>query len=153
MKNLWVIFAFIGFVAAGTSGPVIAAEDADTMKLLGSVNATWNETFNQGDSNALAALYAEDATLSPGNGTVLVGHEQIATLFKSFFDNGVHNHSIEPIEVYRQQDQIVQIGKWQAQGTNDKQETVTFGGVLMTIIEKNADGQWLTQSHIWNMGK
>tara|TARA_R110002050_G_scaffold1244_5_gene8794 strand:- start:92899 stop:93357 length:459 start_codon:yes stop_codon:yes gene_type:complete len=152
MKKLFNILAVIGFIAAGAAGSAMA-DDTDATKVLNTVNATWNDTFNSGDSNALAALYAEDATLSPGNGTVLQGREAIASLFKSFFDSGVHNHTIETINAYHQQDQIVQIGKWQAQGTNEQQEIITFGGVLMTVIEKNADGQWITQSHIWNMGQ
>ncbi len=152
MKKLFSILTFVGFIAAGSVGSVMA-DEADAMNVLAEVNASWNGNFNKGDSAALAALYAEDATVSPGNGTVLKGHEAIASLFKSFIDNGVHNHTIETVEAYRQQDQIVQVGKWQAQGTNEQQETVTFGGVLMTVIEKNAEGEWVTQSHIWNMGQ
>lgn len=152
MKKLFSILTFVGVIATGAAGTAMA-EDTDAMKVLAEVNASWNGNFNNGDSAALAELYADDATVSPGNGTVLKGHEAIASLFKSFIDNGVHNHSIETVEAYRQQDQIVQLGKWQAQGTNEQQETVTFGGVLMTVIEKNAEGEWVTQSHIWNMGQ
>lgn len=152
MKKLFNILAVIGFIAMGSTGSAMA-DEAETTEVLNAVNASWNDTFNSGDSEALAALYAEDATLSPGNGTVLQGRDAIASLFKGFFDNGVHNHTIETVKAYRQQDQIVQIGNWQAQGTNEQQETVTFGGVLMTVIEKNTAGQWVTQSHIWNMGQ
>jgi len=135
MKKLISILTFIGFTAVGTAGSAMAG-DAGAMKVLTEVNASWNANFNKGDSAALAKLYADDATLSPGNGTVLKGREAIASLFKSFIDNGVHSHTIETVEAYHQQDQIVQLGKWQAQGKNEQQETVTFGGVLMTVIKK-----------------
>lgn len=152
MKTLLRMLAFMGFIAVATMGSAMA-DDTDAMQIVAEVNASWNDAFNSGDSTALATLYADDATVSPGNGTVLKGHEAIASLFKSFIDSGVHNHSIETIEAYRQQNQIVQLGKWQAQGSNEQQETITFGGVLMTVIEKNAKGEWVTQSHIWNMGQ
>jgi len=152
MKKLFSIITFIGFITAGTVGSAMAS-DTDAMKVLAEVNASWNDNFNKGNSTALVELYAEDATVSPGNGTILKGQEEIASLFKSFIDSGVHNHTIETVKVYHQQDQIVQLGKWQAQSTNEQQEIITFGGVLMTVIEKNAEGQWLTQSHIWNMGQ
>jgi uncharacterized protein (TIGR02246 family) len=151
MKKLLSTLTFCSFIVGGTVGSAVAS-DGSAVKVVESVNTAWNNTFNRGDSAALSRLYAENATLSPGNGETLVGQEQIANLFKSFIDNGVHNHSIETIEAYRDNKQIVQIGKWRAEGVNDKQEAISFGGVLMTVIEKNSDGVWLTRSHIWNMG-
>lgn len=151
MRKFLSTLTFCSYIIGGSVGSALANED-DTTKILGSVNATWNATFNSGDSNALAALYTENGTLSPGNGEILVGREQISGLFKSFFDNGVHNHSIETTEAYRDNKQIVQLGKWRAEGVNDKQEAISFGGVLMTVIEQNPDGVWLTRSHVWNMG-
>ena len=151
MRKFLSTLTLCSCIVGGSVGSAIANEN-DATKILASVNATWNTTFNSGDSNALAALYTEDATLSPGNGEVLVGQQQIVTLFKSFIDNGVHNHSIETINAYRNDDQIVQLAKWQADGVNDKKEAITFGGVLMTVVEQNSDGKWLTQSAVWNMG-
>lgn len=151
MRKFLSTLTFCSYIIGGSVGSAVANED-DTASILASVNATWNTTFNSGDSAKLAALYAEDATLSPGNGEVLVGHQQIGHLFKSFMDNGVNNHSIETINAYRKDNQIVQLGRWQADGINDKKESITFGGVLMTVIEQDSDGKWLTQSHVWNMG-
>lgn len=152
MKKLLSTLALCSFIIGGAIGSQAVANDDNAEKIVASVNTTWNNAFNSGDSVALATLYTDKATLSPGNGKVLVGHEQISHLFKSFIDNGVHNHSIETIDVYREHNQIVQLGKWRAEGVNDKQEAISFGGVLMTVIEKSSDGVWLTRSHIWNMG-
>jgi len=151
MRKFLSTLTLCSYIIGGSVGSALANED-DATKIFESVNATWNKTFNAGDSDGLAALYTEDATLSPGNGDVLVGQQQIVNLFKSFIDNGVHNHSIETVNAYRNHDQIVQIAKWQADGVNDKKETISFGGVLMTVIKQNTDGKWLTQSAVWNMG-
>jgi len=151
MRKLLSTLTLCSCIVGGSVGSAMARGDS-AEKILQSVNANWNATFNSGDSTKLATLYTENATLSPGNGEVLVGREQISGLFKSFIDNGVHNHSIETIEAYRDNKQIVQLGKWSAESVNDKQETISFGGILMTVIEQDSDGAWLTRSHVWNMG-
>ena len=151
MRKLLSTLTLCSCIIGGSVGSAMASDDS-AEKILQSVNGKWNTTFNSGDSTKLATLYTENATLSPGNGEVLVGQEQIRGLFKSFIDNGVHNHTIETIEAYRDEKQIVQLGKWRAESVNDKQEVISFGGVLMTVIEQNSDGIWLTRSHVWNMG-
>jgi len=151
MRKLLSMLTLCSCIIGGSVGSAMASDDS-AEKILQSVNGKWNTTFNSGDSTKLATLYTENATLSPGNGEVLVGQEQIRGLFKSFIDNGVHNHTIETIEAYRDEKQIVQLGKWRAESVNDKQEVISFGGVLMTVIEQNSDGIWLTRSHVWNMG-
>ena len=151
MRKFLSTLTLCSCIVGGSVGSARASDDS-AESIVQSVNATWNATFNSGDSTKLATLYTENATLSPGNGEVLVGPEQISGLFKSFIDNGVHNHTIETIETYREDKQIVQLGKWRADGVDDKQEAISFGGVLMTVIEQNADGVWLTRSHVWNMG-
>jgi len=149
MKKLLSVLSVCSCIVGGTVGTALASDDVN--KTVESTNAVWNATFNRGDSDALAQLYAENATLSPGNGQILVGRQAIAGLFQSFFDNGVTNHSIEKIEIYQNNNQIVQLGNWRAEAVNDKQETISFGGVLMTVLEQNAAGEWKTQSHVWNM--
>jgi len=151
MKKLLSTLGLYTCIIGGVVGSQAIAGGDTAESIVASVNTTWNASFNQGDSAALAALYADKATLSPGNGEVLVGHELISQLFQSFIDNGVHNHSIETINVYRDNKQIVQLGKWRAEGVNEKQEAISFGGVLMTVIEQNSAGEWLTRSHVWNM--
>lgn len=150
MKKLLSTLTFCSYIIGGSVGSAVANEN-DATNIFASVNAAWNKTFNAGDSAGLGKLYSEDATLSPGNGEILTGQQQIVTLFKSFIDNGVHNHSIETVNAYGHGEQLVQIAKWQADGVNEQKEAITFGGVLTTTIKQNAEGKWLTQSAVWNM--
>jgi len=152
MKKILSTLTLCSCIIAGTAGSLASANNESAVNIVETVNTIWNNTFNSGDSDALSRLYTENAILSPGNAESLVGQEQIDNLFKSFIDNGVHNHSIKIIEAYRDHNQITQLARWQAEGVNDKQEPISFGGVLMTVIEKSPDGVWLTHSHIWNMG-
>jgi len=114
-------------------------------------NVDWNNALNSGNAKGLATLYTEDATLSPGNGKTLVGRAEIENLFKSFVDGGVHNHTLEVIEVGGSGKMIYQIARWSAQGAEANGETPTFGGITTSILEQSSDGKWLARSHVWNV--
>ncbi|HQR50392.1 MAG TPA: SgcJ/EcaC family oxidoreductase [Methylophilaceae bacterium] len=118
---------------------------------IASLNSTWNQTFNRGDAAALARLYAENATLSPGNGQTLLGRAEIEKLFQSFVDGGVHQHTIDIVSTGGDEQVMFQVAKWNAHGAAQDGNTPSFGGILMSAFEKGADGQWLVRSHVWNM--
>lgn len=115
-----------------------------------SVNDKWNSAFNSGDANAVAALYAEDARLSPGDGRVLTGRAAIENLFQSFIDNGVHNHTIEIIETHGDGNVAYEVAKWSANGAEKDGQKPTFGGILVHVFHRGDDGNWKSQTHIWN---
>lgn len=115
-----------------------------------SANAAWNEAFNAKSSSDLAQLYAQNATLSPGNGKILVGREAIEGLFRSFIEAGIHDHALEIIEVGGSEKLVYQIARWSAKGvTSDGTESL-FGGITTSILEQDASGSWRTRSHVWN---
>lgn len=125
----------------------------DANAVVEDANSKWNAAFNAKDIEALTGVYADEATLSAGDGKILVGHDQIAGLFQSFFDNGLHNHKIETVASYASQGQISQLANWSADVENEAGETVTYQGVLMTVLQQDADGDWQVASHIWNMAQ
>ncbi len=125
----------------------------NTEATIQAVNTEWNEALNSGNVKDLAALYTENATLSPGNGKSIVGRAEIESLFKSFVDAGVHDHSLEIIEVGSSGKLIYQIAKWSAKGAETDGETPTFGGITTSIMEQNAEGKWLARTHVWNVAQ
>jgi ketosteroid isomerase-like protein len=54
--------------------------------IIEAANAEWNKALNSGNVKGLAALYTENAILSPGNGVTLVGRAEIENLFRGFVD-------------------------------------------------------------------
>ena len=119
----------------------------DIKSIVESANSAWNKALNNGDIKALAGLYTENATVSPGSGTSLSGRNEIEALFNSFMENGVHNHTLEIIEVGGSGKVIYQVSKWQANGAVSS----SFGGITMSVLQQSLDGQWHTNSHVWNM--
>lgn len=116
-------------------------------------NVEWNKALNSGDVKGLATLYTENATLSPGDGKTLVGRAAIENLFQGFVDGGVHNHTLEVVEVGGSGKMIYQVAKWSAQGAEADGETPTFGGITTSVLEQNAEGKWLARSHVWNVAQ
>lgn len=118
---------------------------------LESLNSAWNQALNSGNTHALAHLYAENAMLSPGNGQTLVGRVEIEGLFKSFVDNGVHNHTLEIVTAGGDDQVLYQVARWHANGAEKDGVLPSFGGVTMSVFEKGVDGRWLARSHVWNV--
>lgn len=133
--------------AAALSAPAWA-DKAAAQKL----NTAWDQAFNRGDAAALAKLYAPNAVVSPGNGKTLTGRDEIQKLFKSFFDNGFHNHKIEMVDVHSDGKLMHQVARWSANGPEKDGKKPTIGGVLASAFQRSGDGQWQQVAHIWNAG-
>ena len=152
MKNSGSLYLFKNVCLVATLICFSAVSYAkDDKQLAEELNQKWDQTFNQSDAKGLAALYGENAVISPGNGTVLKGAEAIQNLFQSFFDNGVHSHKIEVLEVHRNGNTLYQVSNWQASGQAKDGVTPTFGGVVTLISTLNEQGEWQLQVHSWNM--
>lgn len=113
-------------------------------------NFAWNAALNSGNVHSLVALYAEDATVSAGDGKTIVGRAAIEELFKGFIDNGVHNHSLEIIQVKGSDNMIYQVTKWSANGAETKGIKPSFGGITMSTLLHSDDDEWLIGAHVWN---
>jgi len=135
-------------LSLGMTGTVLADNPS---QIVANANQQWNDALNGGKLDSLVSLYAEQATVSPGNGAVLTGHDEIQELFGSFISNGVHNHQIDTVQVVASEEQITQIGYWKAEGFDANKQAIKFGGVLVTVLQQNAEGEWQLQSHVWNM--
>src|SRR5690554_2243199 len=143
----------LGLVMLAVSACSSPSADFDAQEVVGSANEQWNNAFNNSDLDALVELYSQQATLSAGDGNVLNGQQEIATLFQGFFDNGLHNHQIETLATYSAPGQVSQLANWSADVAGENGEMMTFQGVLMTVLQQNAQGEWEVVSHIWNMAQ
>lgn len=142
------LFSMACVMAALSALPALA-DPPSAERIVREANQQWNQAFNAGDVDALTALYADTARLSPGNGQVLRGSEAIGELFQGFVDNGLHSHRIETVEVLESPEQITQLGYWRAIG-GEADSPQEFGGVLVTVLEPDAEGDWKVKAHVWN---
>ena len=149
MKTISIPFLTCCICAFALSGPV-SATDPSVRTVVSGLNSSWNEAFNKGDASAVAALYGERATLSAGDGKTLVGRSEIEKLFKGFIDGGVHEHTIDIVEVYGNGDFAYEVARWSAKGRAKDGKEPGFGGVLTNVFERGTDGKWKSMSHVWN---
>jgi uncharacterized protein (TIGR02246 family) len=122
----------------------------DARDIVGTNNDKWNSAFNAGEATGVATLYAADATVLPHTHDVVQGVDAIRDFWKSVIEAGFKNHSITLIDVHAQDNVIVEIARWQAEGPGDGGSRQSFGGSLVNVFERQADGSWKCRVHIWN---
>jgi uncharacterized protein (TIGR02246 family) len=150
MQKAGVLFLmYLGCCFLGLPS-VAVAENKRVEEVIESLNSTWNEAFNSKNASAVAALYDKRAILSPGNGETVTGRAEIERLFQSFIDDGLHNHSIEIIDVHGQGSLVYEVARWSASGPQSDGKQSTFGGILINVFQQGADGEWQSLSHVWN---
>ncbi|MDR5786645.1 SgcJ/EcaC family oxidoreductase [Caballeronia sp. LP003] len=135
-------FLVLAFAASQTA---LAQHD----KAVDEANTAWNTAFNKGDAHGLANMYEKNAVISPGNGTTVQGRADIEKLFKSYFDAGVHDHTIDVVQASRVGNVIYETANWTAVAEKDGKKT-PYKGVLVKVMTKSADGKWRTTAHTWN---
>lgn len=147
-------FCVTALTATLALGPMQAAHASDDARaIVEAANTAWNQALNSGNPQALAALYTEDAIVSPGNGQTLAGRAKIEALFRGFVENGVHDHSLDIIKVGGSGKLIYQVARWSARGAAVDGKTPSFGGITSSVLEQDEDGTWRARSHVWNAGQ
>jgi len=117
-------------------------------KLVEEAKATCDTYFSKGDAHGLAALYDEKAIILPGNGKTIQGREEIEKVFKSFFDVGVHDHSIDVVHASQIGNLMYETTNWSAVQEEDGRKTQYC--VLLKVMTKSVDGKRHTAAHTWN---
>jgi uncharacterized protein (TIGR02246 family) len=148
-RNAWPIILVALMFLFNSS--ILQAEDiAGGRAVITALNTKWNKAFNSGDPKSVAALYNEDAILSPGNGEVLEGRDAIESLFRSFIENGVHDHTIEIIDVHHDGNTMYEVSKWSAYGAEKEGTKPVFGGIFVNVFQIDHNGEWKSHLHTWN---
>ncbi|MBL1141539.1 MAG: DUF4440 domain-containing protein [Proteobacteria bacterium] len=148
--SIWPIMC-LALALIVNSNNLFADNSSDKRSVIETLNSNWNEAFNSGKPEAVSALYDQSAVLSPGNGEVLVGKTAIENLFRSFIDNGVHNHTIEIIDTHYDGTTLYEVSKWSAQGLEENGNKPVFAGILVNIFHVNDEGEWKSHLHTWNL--
>ena len=128
----------------------MSANSADIRAVVTDNNQEWNDAFNRGDADSVAALYTRDATVLPHTHDVITGAENIRHFWKAVVDAGFRDHTIDIIDVHGKGDLAYQTARWTATGPDEGGGRQSFGGSLVSVFERQADGSWKSRLHIWN---
>jgi uncharacterized protein (TIGR02246 family) len=115
------------------------------------LNQQFDAAFNSKNAQAIAALYAADAIVMPAPaGAVVKGRQAVAEFFGGLIQAGVIEHALTMKEAIVTDTLATQAGNWAAALIGEDGVKQQFGGNVQVVFQKQADGQWLAMTHIWN---
>ncbi|WP_029147389.1 nuclear transport factor 2 family protein [Methylophilus sp. 5] len=124
---------------------------ATVVDTLITLNQQFDAAFNSKNAQAIAALYAADAIVMPAPaGTVVKGRQGVADFFGGLIQAGVIEHALTMKEAIVTDTLATQTGSWAAAMVGEDGVKQQFGGNVQVVFQKQADGQWLAVTHIWN---
>lgn len=124
---------------------------ATVTETLVKLNQQFDTAFNSKNVAAIAALYAEDAIVMPAPaGQTVKGRQAAADFFGGLIQAGVIEHALTMKEAVVSETLATQAGKWSAAMIGEDGVKQQFGGNVQVVFQKQADGQWLAVTHIWN---
>lgn len=103
------------------------------------------ETFQQGDSAGIAALYSPDGQLFPANNEVVTGQQAIDDFWRGLMDLGITAVKLKTLEVEGKDNTVHEVGQYTIH-TSDGQ-IVDFGKYI--VIWKKHQETWQLYRHIW----
>jgi uncharacterized protein (TIGR02246 family) len=136
----------LGFAAALATG---CAEGAPTLDSASrsAIEATVDRyvaASNEGDAEALTALYAEDAVLLPPDHEPIHGREAIGEFWSEGTDTGLE---VSTLRMEVDGDVAYLVGRYHLPATD--QEDADSGQYVM-CLKRQSDGTWRLTADIWN---
>lgn len=111
-----------------------------------SLNQTFVNCFNQGDTGGVANLYTITALLMPAGSEGIQGREAIGQFWQSARDNGVTQMTLETIEVEQLELTAIELGTYTLKGQDGN---AIDAGKYMAVWKREND-HWKMQKDIWN---
>lgn len=115
------------------------------------LNQQFDAAFNSKNTQAISDLYAADAIVMPAPaGAPVQGRQAIADFFGGLIQAGVIEHALTMQDAVVSETLATQTGLWSAAMVGEDGVKNQFGGNVQVVFQKQADGQWLAVTHIWN---
>jgi len=134
--------AILGGLAA--CGGSVRPEDAGARRAIEAAVTRYVAASNQGDSEALTALYAEDAVLLPPDQEPIQGREAIGAFWRQGTDQGLE---VTTLRVEVEGDLGYLVGRYHLPGTP---EEPADSGKYVMCLRRQPDGAWKLTADIWN---
>ena len=137
------LLGVLAALLAGCGGEAPALETASR----GAIQATVDRyvaASNQGDAEALAELYADDAVLLPPDHEPIHGREAIVEFWRQGTDEGLE---VSPLRLEVNGDVAYMVGRYRLPPTEDE---AADSGQYVLCLKRQADGAWKLTADIWN---
>ena len=143
---LW--FLPFGFTNCEREAEQDSTEDIAAIE---SMSAARAKAFNEGNAEAIAIHFAEDAILMPPGQPAVTGRPAVASYYQAIFDEYAAELSSGYEEVKVSGD--LAIGRGYAEvklAPHAGGESVVSTAKYLNVLERQPDGSWKTTHDIWN---
>jgi ketosteroid isomerase-like protein len=118
---------------------------------ISAINAKFDLAFNTKNTADIGELYAENAVVLPAPaGAAVKGRQAVVDFFTGLIVAGVIDHQLTLVDAVEDGNLAYQVGLWAGAMVDAQGGRQTFGGNVHLVYRKQADGQWLAVTHIWN---
>ena len=115
-------------------------------------NAKFGKAVRKGDGAAIAALYAEDATLLPPDSDMIKGLGGIEAFWKGGLQMGIKEAVLTTVDVSAAGELAYEIGTFALKVQPEGKEPIGQKGKYVVVWKKAPDGSWKLHVDIWNSG-
>jgi uncharacterized protein (TIGR02246 family) len=115
-------------------------------------NTNFGEAVRRGDGAAIAALYAEDATLLPPDSDMIKGRGGIEAFWKGGLQMGIKEAVLTSVDISGGGDFAYEIGQFAIKIQPEGQAPIEQKGKYVVVWKKTSDGAWKLHVDIWNSG-
>jgi ketosteroid isomerase-like protein len=118
---------------------------------ISAINSKFDQAMHAKNTAQIGQLYADNAVLMPAPaGEIVSGRGAIETFFLGLITAGVIDHKLTLTEAIEEGNLAYQRGLWSAAMLDTAGARQSFGGNVLLVYRKQANGSWLAISHIWN---
>ena len=141
-------------LAAAASGPAAASAQSRTADSLAIVSqaAAFSRAYERGDTDAMVAIYTDDAVIFPDRSAAISGTEAIQRYWTLRPGNRVISHRIIPAAIRFEGSIVYDYGTFEVTGETDGTSWGPNGGKYVVVWRRDADGAWRMHLDIWNRG-
>jgi uncharacterized protein (TIGR02246 family) len=132
-----------GVLVSGCAGHGRVAEPGSRQAIEAAVRR-YVTASNQGDAEALAALYADDAVLLPPDHEPIRGRDAIGAFWRQGTDEGLQ---VTTLTVEADGDLGYLVGRYNLPATD---EEPADSGKYVMCLKRQRDGSWKLTADIWN---
>ena len=141
----WLLGLAAGVALLAACGPEATAP-AGSRQAIEATVARYVAASNQGDADALAALYTDDAMLLPPDHEPIKGREAIGEFWRQGTDEGLE---VTTLRMEVSGDLAYLVGRYHLPPTDDEPAD---SGQSVLCLKRQRDGSWKVTADIWNSG-
>ncbi len=139
-----IFIATLSLVSTYAASTTAESVDADA------INSEWTSNFDKGNTEALMALYTDNAVMFPPSSEILEGQAAILNYFEDLQKVGVTTYSISNVDMNIKGDTAYETAIWEATRIGANGTVFNFEGNITNVLEKQKDGRWKIKLQSWN---